>query len=183
LTVKETALPGVVLITPRVFQDERGVFFETYKTVDYAAAGINCEFVQDNVSVSTSRVIRGLHYQVPNPQAKLIQVLSGAVLDVAVDVRRGSPTFGKWVAEVLSDENRRQLFLPAGFAHGIAVLGSPAIVSYKCSTLYCQAGDAAVLWNDPDIGVAWPVDDPILSAKDAAAPRLADVPYERLPVY
>lgn len=173
----------MLLLQPKVFKDDRGQFFESFKAPQYSAAGIDCQFVQDNVSVSKAGVIRGLHYQVPNPQAKLIQVLSGAVVDVAVDIRRGSPNFGKWVSVELSEENRRQFFIPAGFAHGIAVLQEPAIVCYKCSELYDLAGDSVVLWNDPDIGVEWPFADPLLSAKDQGGARLKDVPVDRLPVF
>jgi len=174
LTVRETALPGVFLITPRVFQDDRGLFFESFNAAPYGAAGIDCGFVQDNVSFSKSGVIRGLHYQQPNMQAKLVQVLSGAVLDVAVDIRKESPTFGKWVAEVLSGENHRQLFIPIGFAHGFAVIGEHALVSYKCSTPYDPKGDATILWNDPDIGIEWPFTEPLLSPKDSVGKRLHD---------
>jgi dTDP-4-dehydrorhamnose 3,5-epimerase len=144
-------------------------------------AGIDCGFVQDNVSHSIAGVVRGLHYQVPNPQAKLIQVLSGVIFDVAVDIRQGSPHFGKWVGEVLSGENHSQLFIPAGFAHGFAVLGALAVVAYKCSTPYDAAGDATILWNDLDIAIDWPIAEPILSAKDLSGIKLADVPGERLP--
>lgn len=180
MTVRETALPGVLVVTPRVFHDERGVFFESYKSDPYEAAGITCKFVQDNVSISKAGVIRGLHHQFPEPQAKLVQVLSGAVLDVAVNIRRGSPTFGKWVAEELSGENRTQLFIPAGFAHGFAVLQAPAILAYKCSAPYNPAFDSTILWSDPDIGIDWPTHSPIISAKDADAPLLRDVPADHL---
>jgi len=183
VTVRETSLPGVLLITPRVFRDDRGLFFESYKSEAYEAIGVSCGFVQDNVSYSSAGVLRGLHYQMPNPQAKLVQVLSGSVFDVAVDIRLGSPTFGNWIGEVLSEENRAQLFIPAGFAHGFAVIGDHALVSYKCSTLYDPKGDATVLWNDPMIGIDWSISEPLLSPKDAAGLRLRDVPEDRLPVY
>ncbi len=181
MTIRPTELTEVLLVEPKVFGDDRGFFFECYKADRYVAVGIACEFVQDNVSYSKAGVIRGLHYQWPNPQAKLIQVLSGAVFDVAVDIRRGSPTYGKWIGEVLSAENHHQLFIPPGFAHGFAVLGDHALVSYKCSTLYEAAGDCSVRWNDPEIGVEWPISEPMLSGKDAAALKLADISPERLP--
>jgi dTDP-4-dehydrorhamnose 3,5-epimerase len=182
MIVRETALPGVLLIAPRVFRDDRGQFFESYHATNFEAIGITCVFVQDNLSVSTAGVIRGLHYQVPKAQAKLIQVVAGSVLDVAVDIRRGSPTFGKWVGEVLSEENHHQLFLPPGFAHGFAVLGDRAVLSYKCSELYDPTGDSTIAWDDPDIGIEWPFTDPLLSPKDKAAPRLIEVPTDRMPV-
>ena len=183
MTFKETELPGVLLITPKVFKDSRGAFFESYHFGKYAEIGINLEFVQDNVSVSTANVIRGLHYQFPNPQAKLVQAISGSVYDVAVDLRAGSPHFGKWVGRVLSDENRCQLFIPEGFAHGFAVIGDHAILSYKCSTPFEASGDAAVRWNDPEIGVEWPFKEPILSEKDLNAKFLGEISWENLSQY
>lgn len=183
MTVEETELPGVLLIKPRAFQDDRGYFFESYHYPRYAALGIECSFVQDNVSFSQAGVIRGLHYQLPNAQAKLIQVLSGAVLDVAVDIRQGSPHFGKWVGRELSEANHAQLFIPAGFAHGFAVIGTHALVSYKCSTPYEPTGDATILWSDPAIGIDWPVIKPVLSGKDQAGVKLAEAKRDRLPIY
>ena len=183
MKVEETELPGVLLITPRAFQDDRGYFFESYSHSRYASNGVDCHFVQDNVSFSQAGVIRGLHYQLPNPQAKLIQVLSGAVLDIAVDIRKGSPSFGKWIGRELTESNHAQLFIPAGFAHGFAVIGNHALVSYKCSTPYEAAGDATILWNDPEIGVDWPVLNPILSAKDNAGVRLVEAESGRLPTF
>ncbi len=183
MTVEETELPGVLLITPKSFGDSRGYFLESYHEARYREAGIECGFVQDNVSHSGPGVLRGLHFQVPNGQAKLIQVLSGEILDVAVDIRFGSPHFGKWVGRILSDQNHAQLFIPAGFAHGFAVLGDHATVAYKCSVLYEAAGDSTILWNDPEIGIEWPVQSPVLSAKDQAGLTLAQYPVERLPKY
>ena len=183
MKVEETELRGVLLITPRAFQDDRGFFFESYSYARYASNGVDCPFVQDNVSFSQAGVIRGLHYQLPNPQAKLIQVLSGAVLDVAVDIRKGSPSFGQWTGRELNESNHAQLYIPAGFAHGFAVIGTHALVAYKCSTPYEASGDTTILWNDPEIGIDWPVLRPILSAKDNAGVRLSEADSSRLPVF
>lgn len=177
----ETALPEVALLEPRRFEDARGWFQESYRQDSYAALGVEVPMVQSNVSSSSRGVLRGLHYQWPNPQGKLVSALAGEIYDVAVDIRRGSPTFGQWVGAVLSAENGRQLWIPGGFAHGFAVLSEDAVVLYHCSALYSPADDAALAWNDPDLAIDWPVSAPILSAKDATAPRLADVPTERLP--
>ncbi|MBM4360713.1 MAG: dTDP-4-dehydrorhamnose 3,5-epimerase [Deltaproteobacteria bacterium] len=181
MNVIETALPGVLIVEPRVFGDARGFFFESFHAERYGAAGITWDFVQDNVSRSARGVLRGLHFQNPRPQAKLVQVLEGAVVDVAVDVRKGSPTFGQHVMVELSAENHRQLFVPAGFAHGFCVTSEHALFSYKCSDLYAPADEHGVLWNDPDLGIPWPIEAPSLSAKDAVYPRLRDVPDAALP--
>ncbi|MDR3689335.1 MAG: dTDP-4-dehydrorhamnose 3,5-epimerase [Fimbriimonas sp.] len=181
MTVEPTELPEVLLIEPRVFGDSRGYFFEAFNALRYREAGIEWPFVQDNVSFSSGGVVRGLHYQWPSAQDKLIQVLDGAILDVAVDVRLGSPRFGKWIGRVLSSENHRQLFIPVGFAHGFAVIGDRALVSYKCSTPYDPANEVTVLWSDPEIGVEWGIDSPTVSAKDQAGLSLAAVPPDRLP--
>ncbi|MBM4374389.1 MAG: dTDP-4-dehydrorhamnose 3,5-epimerase [Deltaproteobacteria bacterium] len=181
MNVIETALPGVLIIEPKVFGDARGFFFESFHAERYRAAGIACDFVQDNVSRSARGVLRGLHFQNPRPQAKLVQVLEGTVVDVALDVRQGSPTFGRHVMVELSAENRRQLFVPAGFAHGFCVTSEHALFSYKCSDLYSPTDEHGVLWNDPDLGIAWPLEAPALSAKDAVYPRLRDVPEGALP--
>jgi dTDP-4-dehydrorhamnose 3,5-epimerase len=179
MEVVTTELPGVVLIQPRVFGDPRGFFLETYHADRYAAAGIDLPFVQDNWSRSVRGTLRGLHFQEPHPQGKLVQVVSGAVFDVAVDVRRGSPTFGRWVGFELSAENKWQLWVPPGFAHGFVVTSDVADFFYKCTGLYRPEAEQAIVWNDPDLDIRWPVADPLLSAKDAAAPRLRDAP--RLP--
>jgi dTDP-4-dehydrorhamnose 3,5-epimerase len=175
VNVIATALPGVVLIQPRVFGDDRGYFFESFHAPRYAAAGIKGSFVQDNISYSKRHVLRGLHIQNPNPQGKLVFVLEGEITDVAVDVRPGSPTFKHWVAVTLSSTNRRQVWVPEGFAHGFCVTSETALVCYKCTDVYNPAAEMSLLWNDPAIGIAWPTDAPILSAKDAAAPPLAAI--------
>ena len=183
MKVVETSLPGCVVVEPAVFGDDRGFFFETWNADRYGQQGLPTKFVQSNVSSSSRGVLRGLHYQWPNPQGKLVSVLEGEVYDVAVDIRRGSPTFGQWAAVILSAENKRQFWIPEGFAHGFAVLSERAIFSYLCTAQYDKAADAGVRWNDPAIGIDWPVSAPLLSAKDEAAPLLADIVPERLPVY
>jgi dTDP-4-dehydrorhamnose 3,5-epimerase len=178
-----TDLPGVVIIEPRVFQDTRGFFFETYNAPRYAAAGVTVTFVQDNHSSSANGTIRGLHYQLRHPQAKLLRVIRGAVLDVAVDIRRGSPTFGKWVGVELSADNKRQLFIPAGFGHGFcAISDGGAELEYKCSAVYVADDQHGVLWSDPTIGIKWPVREPILSDADRAY-RPLTLERDDLPVY
>ncbi|SEM06451.1 dTDP-4-dehydrorhamnose 3,5-epimerase [Stigmatella aurantiaca] len=182
MKVTETAIPGVLLIEPKVFGDDRGFFLETFHAQRYADAGIPGPFVQDNYSRSAKGTLRGLHFQEPQPQGKLVQVVAGAVFDVAVDIRRGSPTFGKWVGVELSAENRRQLWVPPGFAHGFCVTSESADFQYKCTALYSPQNERSILWNDPDLGITWPLSgEPKLSAKDAAAPRLKDAPL--LPTY
>jgi dTDP-4-dehydrorhamnose 3,5-epimerase len=169
------SLPDVILIEVRAFEDERGLFMETYRAADFAAHGIAAPFVQDNYSYSTRGVLRGLHYQKePAVQAKLVRVVLGQVYDVAVDIRVGSPTYGRWVGEVLSAENRRQLYVPPGFAHGFCVLGDAAGVAYKVTADYAPDLDRGIRWDDPLIGVQWPIADPVLSPKDAALPLLAE---------
>lgn len=181
MKVHDTPLAGVRLIETRTFRDGRGHFLELWNERRYAEAGLPDRFVQDNVSVSRKNVVRGLHYQHPHGQAKLVTVLEGEVWDVVVDVRRGSPTFENWYAAVLSEENGMQIYVPEGFAHGFAVLSERAVVCYKCSDLYDPEAEQTILWNDPGIGIEWPVDDPVLSEKDAAGLRLRDVPAGRLP--
>ena len=181
MKVETTELPGVLVLEPRIFGDERGFFLETYNAPRYAAAGISGPFVQDNLSRSVRGTLRGLHFQEPHGQGKLVQVLQGCVWDVAVDVRRGSPTFGQYVARELSAENRRQLWVPPGFAHGFCVLSASADFSYKCTALYSPASERAIAWDDPDLGIAWPITEPLLSGRDAAAPRLRDA--AELPEY
>lgn len=183
MKVIETSLPGCVVIEPAVFVDERGFFFETWNAARFGEHGLPTTFVQSNVSSSSRGVLRGLHYQWPNPQGKLVSVLEGEVYDVAVDIRRGSPTFGKWEAVMLSAENKRQLWIPEGFAHGFAVVSERAIFSYLCTAGYDKVADAGVRWDDPAIGIDWPISDPQLSAKDVVAPLLADIAPERLPVF
>ena len=183
MKVIETGLPGCVVIEPQVFGDDRGFFYESFNADKLAQHGLTPAFVQGNVSSSSRGVLRGLHYQWPRPQGKLVSVLEGEVYDVAVDIRRGSPTFGKWEAVVLSAENKRQFWIPEGFAHGFAVLSERAVFSYLCTEVYLKEFDAGVRWNDAEIGVDWPISAPTLSAKDEAAPFLKDIAEDRLPVY
>lgn len=183
MEIVETSLPGVLLIKPRVFRDPRGFFLETYRADALAAASVNETFVQDNHSHSSRGVLRGLHYQLGHPQAKLCRVVQGEVLDVAVDIRVGSPNFGKWVGVILSAENCHALYLPKGFAHGFAVRSETADFLYKCSDYYDAADDCGVLWNDPALGIDWDTPSPILSDKDQRHLPLAEVPRDRLPVY
>ena len=179
----KTRLPGCVVIEPAVFGDERGCFYETWNAERFAEYGLPTRFVQSNVSTSSRGVLRGLHYQWPRPQGKLVTVLEGEVYDVAVDIRRGSPSFGQWAAAVLSADNKRQFWIPEGFAHGFAVLSERAVFSYLCTEVYVREADAGVRWNDAGIAVDWPVADPILSPKDESAPCLGQIAPERLPVY
>jgi dTDP-4-dehydrorhamnose 3,5-epimerase len=182
MRIIETALPGVVLVEPRVHRDDRGFFLETYHAARYRALGIEGAFVQDNHSLSRARTLRGLHLQIDPPQAKLVRVVEGEVLDVAVDVRRGSPTFGRWVAVRLSAENFLQCYVPAGFAHGFYVLSDRAQVEYKVTAFYNPPGELGIRWNDPRLAVAWPDLEPVLSPRDAALPLLDEV-IDRLPAY
>jgi dTDP-4-dehydrorhamnose 3,5-epimerase len=175
-----TDVPGVTIIEPRVFGDGRGYFFETYSEARYREAGMSETFVQDNVSRSSRGVLRGLHFQNPRSQAKLVTVLEGEVYDVAVDIRVGSPTFGKCVGVVLSGENKRQLYIAEGFAHGFCVTSETALFVYKCSDLYAPESEGGILWSDPDLGIRWPIDRPTLSAKDEKYPRLKDLDPRRL---
>ena len=183
MKIETTSIPGVLILEPGVFEDQRGFFMETYHRERYASAGILSDFVQDNLSLSYSGTVRGLHFQHPHGQAKLIQVLEGEVFDIAVDVRRGSPSFGKWVGVELSGSNHRQLFIPEGFAHGFCVTGERAVFHYKCSDFYSPASERGIIWNDPDLAVRWPVESPVLSAKDSSYGRLGDLPEDFLPVY
>ncbi|MQP77334.1 dTDP-4-dehydrorhamnose 3,5-epimerase [Stenotrophomonas sp. MYb238] len=183
MKVIQTTLPGCVVIEPAVFGDARGMFFETWNAERFAGHGLPAKFVQSNVSTSVKGVLRGLHYQWPRPQGKLVSVLEGEVYDVAVDIRRGSPTFGRWEAVLLSAENHRQFWIPEGFAHGFAVLSERAVFSYLCTDVYVKEADAGVRWNDADIAVDWPISAPTLSAKDEGAPFLKDIAEDRLPVY
>jgi dTDP-4-dehydrorhamnose 3,5-epimerase len=179
----DTSLPGVCLIEPRVFEDERGFFFESYNELRFAEIGILDHFVQDNHSRSVRNTLRGLHYQVKHPQAKLCRVIRGEVLDVVVDVRRGSPTFGKWESGLLSAENKLQMYVPPGFAHGYLVLSETAEFLYKCSDFYRPEYERGVAWYDPAIGINWGVPDPILSPKDARNPELSGIAPDDLPDY
>ncbi len=180
MNVTPTRLPGVLLIEPRVFQDDRGAFFESWHKPRYEELGIRAG-AQDNISVSRKGVLRGLHYQLPHPQAKLVQVLHGVAFDVAVDIRPDSPTYRQWVGVELSAENRRQIYIPEGFAHGFCALTDHVILSYKCSEIYHASCDKGVAWNDPDLAIDWPISEPLLSPKDQQARKLADIPREELP--
>ena len=177
-TFTQTAIDGLVIIDCRSFGDARGAFMETYKRSDFHAAGIGCEFVQDNQSSSVRGVLRGLHFQIEHPQAKLVRVLEGEVFDVAVDLRPGSPTFGSWEGVVLSAENRRQLFIPRGFAHGFYVMSERAVFAYKCDDEYHPGDEGGIRWDDPGIGIEWPIpagEEPILSERDRVAPYLDEL--------
>lgn len=179
MRVERLALPEVLLITPDVFRDDRGRFLETWRESEYVALGIG-PFVQDNVSVSRRGVLRGLHFQSPRAQGKLVYALRGTVFDVAVDVRAGSPTFGRWVGSELSGDNHRQLYIPAGFAHGFVTLTDDVVFGYKCTDYYVPEVELAIRWNDPALSIAWPVDDPIVAPRDEAAALLADLPLDVL---
>jgi len=179
----ETSLPGCIVIEPQIFGDERGTFFESWNAERFGEYNLPTGFVQSNVSTSTQGVLRGLHYQWPRPQGKLVSVLEGEVYDVAVDIRQGSPTFGQWQAVILSAENHRQFWIPEGYAHGFATLSERAIFHYLCTDVYVREHDANIRWNDSILAIDWPIITPLLSPKDATAPFLADIPPERLPVY
>lgn len=175
MRVIETSLPGVVIVEPALHADARGFFLEVYHREKFRAAGIDVRFVQDNHSRSVRGTLRGLHWQWRRPQAKLVRTIAGEIFDVAVDIRRGSPTFGRWTAAVLSAENFLQMFVPEGFAHGFCVLSEVAEVEYKCTDFYDPSGEGGIRWDDPAVGVEWPLGDPILSPKDARhAPLVAE---------
>jgi dTDP-4-dehydrorhamnose 3,5-epimerase len=182
MKVLPTDLPGVVLIEPVVYRDQRGFFLETYHAGKYRTAGVEGVFVQDNHSRSVRGTVRGLHAQRSRPQGKLVRVLRGEIFDVAVDIRRSSPTFRRWVGVRLSAESFLQIYVPPGFAHGFCVLSEIAEVEYKCTELYDPADEFGILWNDPELGIAWPVREPVLSERDRTAPRLAEL-TEILPVF
>ena len=183
MKIKETELDGVVIIEPDVFKDQRGYFMETYQRESYADAGIVTDFIQDNLSFSRKGTLRGLHYQHPHDQAKLVQVILGEVFDVVVDIRRESPTLGKWIGQYLSDENKRQIFVPEGFAHGFCVLSDTALFYYKCSDFYAPDCEGGILWSDPDVGIDWHLEFPIVSEKDSKFSCLNDIPEDRLPSF
>jgi len=175
MKVHQTPLPGVLVIEPRVYEDERGFFLETYQQRRFTEARIDVTFVQDNWSRSTRGTLRGLHYQIAHPQAKLVQVVAGSVFDVAVDLRRDSPTFGRWYGTTLSAENHRQLLIPVGFAHGFLTTSDSADFQYKCSEIYHHQSERTLLWNDPEIGIEWPLEgEPLLSEKDTQGKRLSE---------
>jgi dTDP-4-dehydrorhamnose 3,5-epimerase len=175
ITVEKTKLEGLLIVEPQVFGDDRGFFMETFNVRDAGKSGIPTTFAQDNHSRSGYGVLRGLHYQYPQWQGKLVRALIGEIYDVAVDIRPGSPTYGEWYGLTLSEENKLQLYVPPGFAHGFCVTSESADVAYKATTFYDPSSDASILWNDPDIGIEWPVQNPILSDKDISAPQLKDL--------
>lgn len=183
MKIIETKLPGAVIIEPAVFGDSRGFFFESWNAERFAAHGLPTRFVQSNVSSSSRGVLRGLHYQWPRPQGKLVSVLEGEVFDVAVDIRRGSPTFGQWEGVLLSAENKRQFWIPEGYAHAFLGLSDRVIFTYLCTDVWVKEVDSNIRWDDPRIGIDWPIDAPLLSDKDAAAPLLAEIAEDRLPVF
>ena len=179
MNIIQTELPGVLIIEPKVFQDDRGFFKETYSLQRYQEAGINLPFVQDNLSRSSKGILRGLHYQIKHPQGKLVQAVRGEIFDVAVDMRKDSPHFGKWTGAILSETNHRQLYVPPGFAHGFCVLSETADMSYKCTDTYHPDHERTLIWNDPSVGVEWPVTGtPILSEKDQAG-----LPFDQVECY
>jgi dTDP-4-dehydrorhamnose 3,5-epimerase len=180
MLVEQTAIRDVLVVTPRRFTDERGYFEEVYHEDRYKGSGVLPSFVQQNMSFSSKGVIRGLHYQRKNAQAKLVTVLQGEILDVAVDIRKDSPTYGKWVSEILSEENGKQLFIPVGFAHGFSVISETARVLYQCSALYAQGDEFGIRWDDPSLAIDWQVHEPISSPKDLVHPFLVDVARELL---
>jgi len=182
-TWKDEILPEVMVIEIDKFPDDRGYFVETFQEKRYREAGIGAGFVQDNLSFSRKGVLRGLHYQYPHGQAKLVHVVQGEIFDVVVDIRKGSPRFGKWTGVILSDTNRRQLFVPVGFAHGFYVLSETAYVLYKCTDFYSPESEGGVLWCDPDLNISWPTEDPIVSPKDAGYQSLKDISEDRLPTF
>ena len=183
MKVTRLELPDVLLVEPAVHHDERGWFLETWSRARYAQAGIPELFVQDNLSRSVRGVVRGLHLQHPDGQGKLVSVAHGEVFDVAVDVRVGSPSFGRWVGRTLTAARGEQLYLPPGFAHGFCATSDEAVLAYKCTAEYAPGSEVSVLWSDPDLAIPWPAADPIVSPKDRAQPRLRDIPPERLPAY
>lgn len=182
MSIMETPLPGVIVLEPKVFGDQRGFFMETWSRKRYCAAGIKEEFVQDNLSSSSRGTLRGLHFQHPQGQGKLVQALSGEIFDVVVDIRVGSPTFGQWFGTELNAEARRQMYIPPGLAHGFYVLSEIALFCYKCTDYYSPQTEGGILWNDPDIGIDWPLTDPpILSDRDRQHRKLSEVPEHKLP--
>lgn len=183
MKIKETSLPGVFLIETDVYKDSRGFFMETWNEKRYKELGLDVNFIQDNLSYSSRGVLRGLHYQHPNPQGKLVYVVQGEIFDVAVDIRVGSPNFGKWVGIILSSENKKQLYIPEGFAHGFCVLSETALFAYKCTDFYNPQTEGGIIWNDSDINIEWPIISPELSQKDKSYGLLREISKEKLPTY
>ncbi len=183
MKVIASSLPGVCVVEPNVFGDHRGFFMECYQKQRYMDNGIDTIFVQDNISFSVRNTLRGLHYQYPRGQAKLVQVLQGEIFDVVVDIRKGSPTWGQWFGVTLSSENKRQVFIPNGYAHGFCVTSETALFAYKCSDYYLPEDEGGIRWDDPHIGIQWPVKRPILSDRDKHYSALNEISADRLPVY
>ena len=181
MKIIETSLEGLLVIEPRVFEDKRGYFMETYHGKRYREHGLHCDFVQDNLSWSARGTLRGLHFQIRHPQDKLVQVISGEIFDVVVDLRPGVATYGQWEGFLLSGTNHRQLFIPRGFAHGFCVVSDSAHFAYKCSDFYAPEDEGGIRWSDPDIGIEWPIDRPLVSEKDSGLPLLADLSPDQLP--
>ncbi len=180
MEIVKTDIPDVLLLKPKVYKDERGFFLETYREEHLKEKNIDVHFVQDNLSKSQKNTVRGLHYQIERQQDKLLMVMQGAILDVAVDLREDSPTFGEHVAMELSAENKHQMFIPKGFAHGFSVLTDDALVYYKCSDYYYPEGERGLLWNDSELGIDWKIADPIISEKDQHQPRLSEIKEDDL---
>jgi len=180
MNITRCDIAGLLIIEPKVFGDARGFFMETWNEQRYREAGLDLQFVQDNLSSSRRGALRGLHFQNPRAQGKLVWVIEGEVFDVAVDLRRSSPTFGRWHGLNLSGENRLQFYVPRGFAHGFAVLSETAVFAYKCTEFYSPKDELTLSWNDPDVGVKWPLSNPVLSEKDQKGVRLKDLPPDRL---
>ncbi|NOZ03917.1 MAG: dTDP-4-dehydrorhamnose 3,5-epimerase [FCB group bacterium] len=183
MRIEKTPLPGLFILWPKVFEDERGYFFESYREPVFRDLGLPVDFKQDNQAASEKGVLRGLHYQLRYPQGKLVRVSLGEVYDVAVDIRRGSPTFGRYFGTRLSDKNHKMMFVPAGFAHGYCVLSPRAIFQYKCTEIYHPEDEYGVIWNDPELAIDWPVSEPVVSEKDSSLPTLQAVPRDELPKY
>ena len=183
MNVLPTELEEVFVIEPRVFNDKRGFFFETYQRERYAEFGIKPDFVQDNCSYSVQGTLRGLHYQHPRPQDKLVQVLQGEIYDIALDIRRGSPTFGQWAGAYLSDQNKRQLYIPEGFAHGFYVRSDIAYFAYKCTDYYHPESERGIIWNDPVLNIQWGCKEPLISEKDGLFPSISSINYKDFPAY
>ena len=181
MKVVRTSLEGIIIIEPQEYEDNRGYFVETYQVDRYSNAGIPESFVQDNLSFSAKGTLRGLHYQIKRPQAKLVQAVTGEIFDVVVDIRPGSKTFGQWAGVLLSGQNKRQVFIPAGFAHGFCVLSSSAHFLYKCTEFYNPEDEGGIIWSDPSIGIEWPIEEPIISDKDRTLPSLAEVFPDQFP--
>ena len=180
MKVTQGPLPGLLIIEPDVFGDTRGFFMELWNQQRYREHGLGADFVQDNLSLSRKGTLRGLHFQNPNPQGKLVEILDGEVFDAVVDLRRSSPTFGRWHGLILSGENKLQFYVPPGFAHGFVVRSDSALFHYKCTTFYSPKDEQTLRWDDPEVGVQWPLNDPLLSAKDAKGMRLRDLPPDKL---